>query len=181
MGDAYVQAVDLEPTTDREKKDRVRAVLHRWMVLYNPFYFMSALSLLGGILLISEGLEGSPVDWTLGHLALVGVVQGYELCLILTAAWLYRRGLIRPAVILAFLECLFLLDPTSFTHVVAHFEPYDSGVALLWAVLAPLKMYGALLGLTASYASLGFRLGVDLPRHDRRRPDGAGQRMGRSP
>ncbi len=142
MDDAYVQAMDAEPTTDREKKDRARALLHRWMVLYNPFYFMSALSLLGGILLISEGLEGSPVDWTLGHLALVGVVQGYELCLILTAAWLHRRGLIRPAVLLAFVECLFLLDPTSFTHVVAHFEPYDSGAAVLWAVLAPFKILG---------------------------------------
>ncbi len=138
----HAQAADSH-LIDADRKDYARDLVYRWVVLYNPFYFMSALSLLWGILLITEGLEGSPVDWTLGNMVLVGVVHGYELCLILTAAWLNRkRGLTRPAVILGLLECLFLLDPTSFTHIVAHFEPHDVWVAVLWAILAPLKIYG---------------------------------------
>lgn len=119
---------------------RLRKLLHRWIVLYNPFYFAATLSLLSGVLLISDSLEGSAVDWTTGYLWIVGVLQSYEFCLIALAAWLMRRGLRRPAVILALLECLLLVDPTLANQVVAHMEPYDAGLAMLFAGLVVVKM-----------------------------------------
>lgn len=125
----------------RDPRRELHRLLHRWLVLYNPFYFLSALSLLSGVYLISQHLEGGPVDWTLGYLGLVAALQVYELALIGCAAWLNRaQDLKRPAVILCMVESLLLLDPTFTAQVVAHLEPYDIGLTVLWSLLVPLKI-----------------------------------------
>lgn len=77
---------------------RFRQTLHEWFVVYNPLYFASALCFLVGVWLGSGEL--APLDWRLGDLALLGIVQLYELALIGGAWLLWRAGAKRPATIL---------------------------------------------------------------------------------
>ena len=125
-----------EPTS----RELLQILLHRWIVLYNPFYFIATLSMLTGVYLIDHGLDGSAWNWTFASMAVLGVLQLFEACLIGLAAWLVRRGLKRPAVILACLESFLLLDPAFFHQVVAHYEPYDTGTAVASAVLTFFKL-----------------------------------------
>ena len=115
--------------------------MHRWLVLYNPFYLAATLSLLTGVYLINDHFEGGPTDWILANLWVVAILQAYELCLLSIAWWLQQRGLKRPAVLLGLLECLFLVDPTFTFHILAHLEPYDLAVAPLLALAAPVKIF----------------------------------------
>jgi len=102
--------------------DRLQQLLHRWFVEYNPAYFASALCLLAGIFLISDGMGGA--EERSGEIWLFGIVQLYELLLIGGAAFLYRvLHQRRPAVVLAIVEMVYLLDPTMQTEVAAYAVP----------------------------------------------------------
>src|SRR4051794_33204172 len=85
-------------------------LLVRWFVQYNPLFTMSALCVLGGVLLLSRHLQTNNDDVTLG---LSFVVELYQWLLIGTAGLLFRRlNEHRPGVILGIIAVVFLVDPT---------------------------------------------------------------------
>ncbi len=115
-------------------------VLHRWFVQYNPAYFASALCLLAGIFLVSNGLGGP--ERRSGELWLFGVVQLYEVMLIAGAGFLYRLlGQRRPAVILALVEMVYLLDPTFQTEVAAYLDDAGRWISAAWLAGFAIKLY----------------------------------------
>jgi hypothetical protein len=131
-------ALELPETTIGNFETRLRQLLHEWFVVYNPLYFASALCFLAGVWLGSGEL--APLDWRTGDLALLGIVQAYELALIGAAWLLWRAGSKRPATILLLLEALFFFDPTCEIETLAHLEPWDLPLAAGWLLLATLKV-----------------------------------------
>ncbi len=132
--------------------EKLHPLLHRWFVEYNPAYFASALCLLAGIFLISDGLGGAKNRS--GELWLIGVVQLYELMLIGGAAFLYRvLHQRRPAVVLALVEMVYLLDPTMQTEVAAYMETAGLLVSAAWLLAFVVKM-----------RALSWALRIDLSR-----------------
>jgi hypothetical protein len=121
----------------------IRKALDVWFVQYNPLYFLSALSILAGVLVTSQGVF--EIGWERGELALSAVVQAYELLLIGGAAILFRAArLRRPAVILALIEVFFLFDMTLRTEGLASVAAHGLGAATVWVVLIPLKLMALL-------------------------------------
>lgn len=88
----------------------LRAALLTFLVHQNPFYLLSALSMLAGCYALNTGLAARTGD--LGKLlALVGVLNVYELMLIALGVYLIRRrGIIRDGRTLLLLEAPFLVD-----------------------------------------------------------------------
>ena len=86
-----------------------RGLLVRWFVDYNPLFTLSALCVLGGVLVLANALraaEGASVSLT-------GVLELYQWVLIGMTALLYRRlNEHRPGVILGVIALVFLVDPT---------------------------------------------------------------------
>lgn len=116
-------------------------IFHRWFVQYNPFYFASALLVLGGVFLVTR----DPDRWEDGHLALAAVIQLYELALIAGAGLLFALpGQRRPAVILAIVAMAFLFDPSFRTEGLASIGTHTLPASVAWILLAGLKL--ALLG-----------------------------------
>ncbi len=114
-----------------------RELLHRWFVRYNPLYFFSALCVLGGVFLVSRGLD--EVGWREGKVFLTAVLETYQLLLIAAAALLYRVARqTRPAVLLGLLEAVFFLDCTLQTESLAALE--SRSLAAAWGLMAALKL-----------------------------------------
>ncbi len=91
----------------------MRRLIHRWFVQYNPLYFASALCVLAGVLLLSEGFSGAGAGSGSGGVGLTAVLEFYQWLLIGAAALLFRReGQRRPAVILGIVTMVYLGDPT---------------------------------------------------------------------
>jgi hypothetical protein len=76
---------------------------------YNPFYFLSACCMLLGIFVLNDSLDWSPLPED-NLLILIGTLNVYELALVILAAVLLRRGLVRDGMFLLFLEAFFLAD-----------------------------------------------------------------------
>jgi hypothetical protein len=89
-----------------EALDR-RSILHRWFVQYNPCYFASALSILGGVFLLAREL---PPDSFGSKLGVAASTEVYQVLLMAGAAVLLRAGLKRPAAILGITAFIFILD-----------------------------------------------------------------------
>ena len=87
-----------------------RAVLLTFLVHRNPFYLLSALSMLAGCYALNSGLGTRTGD--LGKiLALLGVLNAYEGMLIALGLYLIRRrGILRDGRTLLLLEAPFLVD-----------------------------------------------------------------------
>jgi hypothetical protein len=114
-------------------------IVYRWFVRYNPLYFFSALCVLVGIYLVSQGLN--VIEWTSGQLLLTRVVQVYEVLLIAGAALLFRGAKqYRPAVILGIMEVVFLFDCTFRTEVATTLEHSERTVAIAWGIMVVLKL-----------------------------------------
>ncbi len=110
---------------------------HEWFVRYNPLYFLSALSILFGILLVSRGLDDAGLRES--KVLLTAVLESYQLLLIAGAALLFRSGRNRrSAVILGLTAVVFLFDGTFQMEILACLEA--RGVAAAWVVLAVLKL-----------------------------------------
>lgn len=107
----------------------------------NPFYLLSAGSMLVGCFALSHALELRPGNWK-SLAVLIGVLQLYELVLVALAAFLLRRRkLFSDARTLFFLEALFLLDATFLNAEIAAAEPWASPwVATGSFVLAAVKL-----------------------------------------
>lgn len=112
-------------------------LLVRWFVQYNPLFTMSALCVLGGVLLLSRHLQTTSDDVTLG---ISFVVELYQWMLIGTAGLLYRRlNEHRPGVILGVIAVVFLVDPT--LHLSALATSEHLGMCALWVVLVAAKLH----------------------------------------
>lgn len=123
----------------QEVPDRVRNLIHRWFVLYNPLYFFSALCVLTGVFLVGRSLHEGGGSGASPFLD--AAVQSYEFLVIGAAALLFRRaGTRRAAVILGLLSLPFLFDVTLRTESFVHAEPWGRLTALVWTALVPMKL-----------------------------------------
>ena len=146
---------------------RWRAVLRHWFVRFNPLYFVSACCVLYGVFLVNRNLDGEhSVAAVPPQLALFGVLQAYEALIIAGAVFLVRVvGALRPAVLLALLECVLLFDCTfrleslllaDLAHVGVLFAWLALTVAKVWALAAALRVplekrhYAAVIGAAAA-------------------------------
>lgn len=124
-------------------------LLHRWFVQYNPLFFASALSVLGGVFLLSREL---PRDAFPSKLGIVASTEIYQLLLIAGAAILLRAGLRRPAALLGITALVFLLDVAlNGERLISHAGPisFEPGMrarrvvpaSLAFALLGPVKVW----------------------------------------
>src|SRR5215471_429980 len=90
----------------------VRRLLHRWFVEYNPLYIVSAALVLRGVNLLSHAVNL--------QLGVPAIVELYAWTLIGGAAFLYRVGLRRPAVMLSLLAVVYQGDLTLHTETCAY-------------------------------------------------------------
>jgi hypothetical protein len=87
-----------------------RGRLLRLIIDHNPFYLLSALCMLGGLLTLTNSSSYSPIPQR-NLLLLIATLNGYELLLVVLALWLIvSRKLIRDGAILLGIEALFLAD-----------------------------------------------------------------------
>ncbi|HXE55248.1 MAG TPA: hypothetical protein VN541_19650 [Tepidisphaeraceae bacterium] len=88
----------------------LRAALLTFLVHHNPFYLLSALSMLAGCYALNSGLAPRAGDLS-KVLALIVVLNVYELILIALGLYLLcRRGILRDGRTLLLLEAPFLVD-----------------------------------------------------------------------
>lgn len=115
-----------------------RRLLHRWLVEYNPLYLLSAMLVLGGMILTSRGLarEGS----LYGELAVAGIAELYAATTIGGAALLTRIGHRRPAVMLALLTVLYQCDLTLHTETCAFLGGVGAWGTAGWLALFVAKL-----------------------------------------
>ena len=145
-----------EKYTDGEEEEH--GLLHYWFVQYNPLYFFSALCVLAGVYLMSRGLDS--LGFRAGQLILVEVVQAYEILLIVGAGLLYRvAGQRRPAVILAMMEVLFLMDCNFLTEGLGAMGSVGAAGSTVWVTVLVVKVL-ALAWIFSVKLSLG---GLLLP------------------
>ncbi len=124
----------MNTTTERSVEPRL---LVRWFVHYNPLFTLSALCVLGGVLLLSRHLQRSADDVSAG---LSVVVELYQWVLIGSAGLLYRRlNEHRPGVILGVIALVFLADPTLQLSALA--SSSHVGACVLWVVLVAAKLH----------------------------------------
>jgi hypothetical protein len=131
-------------------------LLRYWFVQFNPLYFVSAFCVLYGVFLVARNIDSlATVTPERAQLVLFTVIQAYEALLIAGAAFLvHRAGTVRPAVLLAMLETLFVFDCTFRLE----------GLALIGPLAAPLVLGLWLLLTLAKVGALAAALRVTLTR-----------------
>ncbi|RLB51141.1 MAG: hypothetical protein DRJ42_17430 [Deltaproteobacteria bacterium] len=87
---------------------RLNALLHRWLVEYNPMYLLSAALVFGGLTLVSYEVSTGDSVWA--HFGTPAIAELYAFALIGGAAFLVRLGHRRPAAMLGLLAVLFQGD-----------------------------------------------------------------------
>ncbi len=124
---------------DATRESPGRALLHRWLVEFNPLYLLSAALVLAGTFLCSRGLaEGGSLY---GTLAVAGIAELYALALVGGAAVLVRLGHVRPAVMLGLLTVLYQSDLTLHTETCANLGVAGTWAAAGWALLYAGKLF----------------------------------------
>jgi len=110
-------------------------------VQFNPLYFISAMCMLFGVFLVARNIETlAPKSPERVQLVLFVVIQAYEWMLIGGAALLARRaGVVRPAVIMALLETVFLFDCTFRLESVVFLGPLAYALTGAWFLLTLIK------------------------------------------
>jgi hypothetical protein len=154
----------------REGADFWRGLLHRWFVLYNPTYLVSAALVLGGMITASRAL--SREDGIAGPLGVALVAELYACALIGGAALLVRIGQRRPAVLLALLTVLYQSDLTLHTETCAFLGTAGAIASAAWLALFVGKLFALAWALrlrlsrravaTASLGALGLAVGPYL-------------------
>ncbi|HEY1097425.1 MAG TPA: hypothetical protein VGF99_00800, partial [Myxococcota bacterium] len=135
---AAFRPIDIDATANEP-------LLVRWFVRFNPLFSLSALCVLGGVLLLSRAWRDVGVDVLGLGLGLDGVVavsvvvELYQWFAIGTAALLYRRlNEHRPGVILGLIALTFAIDPTLQLSGLA--AAGHVGLSALWVVSIALKI-----------------------------------------
>lgn len=146
-----------------------RRLMHRWLVEYNPLYLLSAMLVLGGMILTSRGLarEGS----LYGEIGVAAIAEVYAATLIGGAALLTRIGQRRPAVMLALLTMLYQCDLTLQTEASPYLGAVGTAATVAWLALFVAKLFALAWAMklrlskaayaTAAFAALGLAI---LPR-----------------
>jgi hypothetical protein len=129
------------PIPTRERDDLWQALLHRWFVVYNPTYLVSAVLVLGGMLTASRAL--SREDGIAGPLGVALVAELYACALIGGAALLVRIGQRRPAVMLALLTVLYQSDLTLHTETCAFLGTAGAIASAAWLALFVGKLFAS--------------------------------------
>lgn len=118
-------------------------LLRYWFVQFNPLYFISAFCVLYGVFLVARNVSAlDPESPERAQLILFGVIQAYEALIIGGAAFLVHRAqAVRPAVLLTFLEALFLFDCTFRLESIAFIGQPGAGMVMaIWLLLVALKV-----------------------------------------
>ena len=115
-----------------------RALLHRWLVEYNPVYLCSAALVLFGLTLIARALAQHDAVWSM--LAVPALAELYAFSLIAGAAFLVRIGHRRPAVMLGLLAVLYQGDLTMNVELAVYLETVGKLAAASWVLLFALKL-----------------------------------------
>lgn len=124
-------------STEVTAEDPLRALVHRWFVLYNPLYLGSATLVLCGLWLIAREASSSA---SIASVAGVGATaELYALALIGTAAWLARSGMRRAAAMLGLIAVVYQGDVMMRTEAAA-FLPGGALLSCAWALLFPIKL-----------------------------------------
>ncbi len=120
--------------TNYTLRPSLRSLLVTFLVHHNPFYLLSAVSMLAGCYALNTGL--APRTAEIGKLlALIGVLNFYEMILIALGLYLIRRrGLVRDGRTLLLLEIPFLVD-LAFINAEASSISLDRGLLLNSVVL----------------------------------------------
>jgi hypothetical protein len=152
----------LMPETADGSPPAWRQALHHWFVRYNPLYCFSALCVLAGVFLVARGAGRLEAHWVFEvPVFLFAVIQAYEALLILGCAFLARRvGAIRPAVLLALAEVVFLFDCTFRLESIAHVGPAAPWLIGLWVVLVAGKLRGLAWALRLSIPVTAYGLTI---------------------
>ena len=109
-------------------------LFYDWFVRYNPMYFVSAACFIFGVLLVSGGIQD--IEWIDGQIFLTGVIELYQIGLLAGAFILYRIfNQIRPAVILAVMNIVFLFDCTYQTEHISFVEFTGEISSVIWVLL----------------------------------------------
>ncbi len=116
-------------------------LIHRWFVRYNPLYTASALCVLVGVFLLSDGLGRA--EARSGEIWLMMVIELYQLMLIAGAALLYRVARQRrPAVVLGLVAMVYMADVTFQVEVAAYLGITGFVASAGWLVLFLVKLRG---------------------------------------
>ncbi len=127
-------------TGARPRESASRRLLHRWFIEYNPLYLVSALLVLGGLMLISRGqADQASMSPEVGSIPVIAEI--YAAVLIAGAALLTRLGLRRPAVMLALLTALYQGDLTLFTERSVYLGSVGALAAFAWLAVFVIKLY----------------------------------------
>jgi len=139
-----------------------RALLHRWLVEYNPVYLCSAALVLFGLTLIARALAQNDSVWSM--LAVPMLAELYALALIGAAAFLVRIGHRRPAAMLGLLAVLYQGDLTMNVELAVYLEVVGKLAAATWVLLFALKLraLGWALQLRLSRSALLVPMGAAL-------------------
>jgi len=119
-----------------------RRLLYRWFIQYNPLYLVSAMLVLGGTILTSQGLAAEATESRLyGPLGVAGIAEVYAVALIGGAALLTRIGHRRPAVMLALLTALYQCDLTLHTETCLQLGTPGNIASGAWLALFVAKLF----------------------------------------
>ena len=126
--------------TEIDNTDQRPNLFKHWFVVYNPLYFISALCFVFGVFMVSRGLDN--IDWADGQVVLTGVIELYEFALLAGSFFLYRiASQTRPAIILAILNIVFLMDTTYQTEHLSFVPGYGGLITAFWVLLFALKLW----------------------------------------
>ena len=128
-----------QPNKTCHNYHQLNHLFHKWFIRYNPLYFISALCFIFGVFLVSRGMH--KINWIDGQIILTAVIESYEILLLTGSFILYRIfSQIRPAIILALLNIIFLFDCTFQTEHISTVQ-YLGGISTtLWILLFALKL-----------------------------------------
>lgn len=142
--DPPAEAPELEDNPDTARTP-TEALLHRWLVEYNPLYLLSAALVLAGMWLISR--EAAQVATLTGALGVGALAEVYAVALIGGAAFLTRIGQRRSAVMLGLIAVFYQGDLTLHVETCTYLGAAGLVASGVWLALFVAKLAGLALAL----------------------------------
>lgn len=134
-----------EDPTSPPPRSPTQALLHHWLVEYNPFYLLSATLVLAGIWLLSR--EAAKLATVSGALSVGVLAEVYALSLIGGAAFLTRIGQRRSAVMLGLIAAFYQADATLHVETCTFLGTAGLVASAAWLVLFVVKLGALALAL----------------------------------
>lgn len=134
-------AADAGPTDlPAAPRTPTEALLHRWLVEYNPLYLLSAALVLAGMWLISR--EAAQVPTLAGALGVGALAELYAVALVAGAAFLARIGQRRSAVMLGLIAVFYQGDVTLHVETCTYLGAAGLASSSAWLALFVGKLVG---------------------------------------